>query len=166
MRDIHLKLKAGKNLSLDPNAILGYHEHDGELILGDNVVIRHGSLLRTCTGTIKIGNKVVVNYNCTMHGQGGITIGDNTLLSPNVSIYAHNHGIKRDQLIRNQGNESLGVTIGKDCWIGAGAIICDGVVIEDGVVIGAGSVVTNCKGRIPAYEIWAGNPAKKIGERK
>lgn len=52
--------------------------------------------------------------------------------------------------------------IGNDVYIAANVIIKSGVKIEDGAVVGAGAVVTH---DIPAYEIWAGNPAHKIGER-
>ena len=93
---------------------------------------------------------------------GNLIIEDNTLISPNVSIYCQNHGIKKDQLIRNQKQTSVGVIINKDCWIGAGSIILDGVEIGEGAVIGAGSIVTK---DVPRYEIWVGNPCVKIGER-
>ena len=53
-------------------------------------------------------------------------------------------------------------TIGADVWIGVNAIIRSGVTIGTGSVIGAGSVVLN---DIPEYEIWAGNPARKIRDR-
>ena len=53
-------------------------------------------------------------------------------------------------------------TIENDVWIGIGAIIKAGVTIHNGAVIGAGSVVTH---DVPAYEIWAGNPARKIRDR-
>lgn len=54
------------------------------------------------------------------------------------------------------------VIIHSDVWIGAGAIILSGVTVGVGAVIGAGSVVTH---DVPPYEIWAGNPAKKIRNR-
>lgn len=53
-------------------------------------------------------------------------------------------------------------TIGNDVWIGNRALVLQGVTIGDGAVIGAGSVVTK---DIPPYEVWAGNPAKKIKDR-
>lgn len=53
-------------------------------------------------------------------------------------------------------------TIKNDVWIGIGTIIKAGVTINNGAVVGAGSVVTH---DVPAYEIWAGNPAKKIRDR-
>lgn len=52
--------------------------------------------------------------------------------------------------------------IENDVWIGMGAYIKSGVTVHNGAVVGMGSVVTK---DIPAYEIWAGNPAKKIGQR-
>jgi acetyltransferase-like isoleucine patch superfamily enzyme len=153
----------GKNCKISKGAILGYKEHGGSIILGDNVVIRHNTILRGCSGNLKIGNSVVINYGCIIHALGGVTIGDNTLLSPNVQIYAQNHGLKRGKIIRSQKQTARGIRIGSDVWIGAGAIILDGVTIETGAVIGAGSVVTKC---VPENTIWAGNPAKKIAERK
>ena len=98
-----------------------------------------------------------------MHGQGGIHIGSNTTISAYTQIYAQNHGIGKSQLIQKQKNNFNGIIIGADVWIGAGVIILDDVTIEDGVVIGAGSVVTK---DIPTYEIWAGNPACKMGVRE
>lgn len=53
-------------------------------------------------------------------------------------------------------------TVGHDVWIGMGAFIKSGVTIGNGAVIGMGSVVTH---NVPSYEVWAGNPARKIGER-
>lgn len=52
--------------------------------------------------------------------------------------------------------------IGNDVWIGENVMIKSGVKIGDGAVIGMGSVVTK---DVPAYEIWAGNPARKIRSR-
>jgi acetyltransferase-like isoleucine patch superfamily enzyme len=153
----------GKGCVISDQAHVGYHEHGGKIILGNKVVIRHDALLRTCTGIITLGDNVVVNYGCILHGFGNITIGKNSLLSPTVQIYAQNHGIKREALIRDQPQTHKGVVIGEDVWVGAGAIIIDGVTLGDGVVVGAGSVVSTSFG---PYAIIAGNPAVQIGERK
>jgi len=159
-----LNLTQGNNCSLSPQAHIGFNESGkGSIILGDKVIIRHGCMIRTCSGKIQIKENTVVNYGCIIHGMGGIYIGENCLLSPNVQIYAQNHGIKRDKLIRSQKQTGKGVIIGCDVWIGAGAIITDGVTIGKGAVIGAGSVLTK---HVLPNEIWAGNPARKIGERK
>jgi len=153
----------GKGCNISKQAHIGYQEHGGSIQIGDRVRINHGAVLRTCTGTIKIGDRVSVAYHCIFHGQGGITIGNDVLISPGVSIYAQNHGISRDKKIREQKNTYKGVKIGDDVWIGANATILDGVTIGSGAVIGAGAVVTK---NIPDYEIWAGNPAKKVSQRQ
>lgn len=53
------------------------------------------------------------------------------------------------------------VTIKDYAFVGADAIVMKGVTIGEKARIGAGSVVTK---NVPDGEIWAGNPAKKIGE--
>ena len=158
-----ITLIQGQKCQIDATSYLGYKETKGKIVLGDQVRIRHNCVLRTCGGTISIGNRSMVNYGVIMHGLGNISIGNDVLISPGVSIYAQNHGIAKNQLIAKQKQTGDGVIIEDDVWIGAGAIILDGVTIRTGAVIGAGAVVTNY---VPAYEIWAGNVAKKIGERK
>ncbi len=154
----------GKHCNIAPSAMLGYMEHGGQITLGDNITVRERCIIRSCTGFIVIGSGTTVNYNCILHGQGNITIGKDVILSPNVQMYAANHGTRRGgQLIREQPNYPMSIIVGDDVWLGANAIVLAGVNIQRGAVIGAGSIVT---GHIPAYEIWAGNPAKKVGERE
>ena len=91
---IRANLIQGKGCSISPSAFIGYNEHGGKIILGNNVKIMHDCILRTCTGIIQIGNSVSIGYGTIMHALGNIKIGDTTLLSPRVQIYAQNHGIK------------------------------------------------------------------------
>jgi len=78
-------------------------------------------------------------------------------------IIPANHGFHdRSKKICEQPISAKGITIGNDCWIGAGVRILDGVTIEDGCVIGAGSVVTKSVG---PYTVIAGNPARVIKNR-
>lgn len=91
-----------------------------------------------------------------------VSIGSNVLIAPRVFITDHSHNIKRDTLINLQGCEGRPVHIGNDVWIGTGVTILSGVTIADGAVIGAHSVVRKDVG---SNEIWAGVPARKIGER-
>lgn len=51
------------------------------------------------------------------------------------------------------------VQIGRDCFLGARSTVLKGVMIGDGAVIGAGSVVSR---DVPAGEVWAGNPARRV----
>ncbi len=159
---ITAELEKGDGCLISDASYIGYQEHGGEIILGNDVTIMHGCVIRTCTGKIKIGDLVSIGYNCIMHGMGGIDIGDFTLISPGVHIYAQDHGVAKGRLIREQENVPKHISIGSDCWIGAGAIILGGAVIRDGCVIGAGAVMS---GETLYDEIWVGNPAVLIRER-
>ena len=102
------------------------------------------------------GDMVYANYHLTCVDDTHIYIGDYTLIGPNVTIATAGHPIApklREQLY--QYNRP--VHIGRNCWIGAGAIILPGVTIGDNTVIGAGSVVTK---DIPANVVAVGNPCR------
>lgn len=109
---------------------------------------------------IHLGKKVFVNYNCCFLDSGKITIGDNTLIGPNVQLYSVNHPMEaktRNLLLEY----AKSITIGNDCWIGGGVILTAGVQLGNGVVVGAGSVVTKSFGD---NVFIAGNPARIIRE--
>jgi len=107
---------------------------------------------------ITLGSKVYFNFNCVILDVLPVVIGDNTLFGPAVQIYTATHPLDADE--RRSGLEAgKPVTIGKDVWVGGGAIICPGVTIGDRSVIGAGSVVTKS---IPADVVAAGNPCRVI----
>ena len=85
-----------------------------------------------------------------------IHVGEGTLIGPAVQIYTAYHPTEPD--VRKSGREVASpVRIGRNVWIGGGAIICPGVTIGDNTTIGAGSVVTK---DIPADVIAAGNPCR------
>lgn len=109
---------------------------------------------------IEIGKDFFANYGLTILDVGKVTIGDNVLIAPNVSIYTAGHPIHPQS--RNSGYEyGIPITIGNNVWIGGNAVILPGVTIGNNVVIGAGSVVTK---DIPSNMIAMGNPCKIIRE--
>jgi maltose O-acetyltransferase len=105
---------------------------------------------------IRLGDDVFLNFNCVILDVVAVAIGAGTQIGPAVQIYAADH--PRDPALRRTGLE-LGrpVTIGRNAWIGGGAIILPGVTIGDDAVIGAGSVVTR---DVPAGATALGNPAR------
>ncbi|TWI70092.1 maltose O-acetyltransferase [Pseudoduganella lurida] len=105
---------------------------------------------------IRIGNGVFLNFNCVILDVVGVEIGDMTQIGPGVQILTADH--PRDPALRAQGLEfGRPIRIGKNVWIGAGALIMPGVTIGDDALIGAGSVVTR---DVPAGVTVMGNPAR------
>ncbi len=120
-----------------------------------------------CGKHIFIGDRVIVNMNCTFLDNNRIDIGNDVLIAPNVQIYTATHSTKlKERMVQNwtPGHEicrtyALPVKIEDGVWIGGGAIILPGVTIGRNSVIGAGSVVTRS---IPANSLAVGNPCKVI----
>jgi maltose O-acetyltransferase len=105
---------------------------------------------------ICLGAGVFLNFNCVILDVVEVTIGDRTQIGPGVQILAADH--PRDITARACGLEfGRPVRIGRNVWIGAGAIILPGVSIGDDALIGAGSVVTR---NVPAAATAFGNPAR------
>jgi len=110
------------------------------------------------------GKGVYANFNLTLVDDAQIYVGDYSMIGPNVVIATASHPI--DPELRQRNTQfNLDVHIGKNVWIGAGALILPGVTIGDNSVIGAGSVVNK---DIPANVVAVGNPCKvlrEIGEK-
>ncbi|MED9970471.1 MAG: sugar O-acetyltransferase [Ruminococcus sp.] len=109
-----------------------------------------------CGKNLKLGKDVFINSGCQFQDQGGITIGDGTLVGPKTVIATLNHQqnpSKRANLIPKP------VTIGKNVWIGANVTILPGVTIGDGAIIAAGAVVNR---DVEKNTIAGGVPAKFI----
>lgn len=107
---------------------------------------------------IRLGPGVFLNFGCVILDVTEVSIGEGTQIGPAVQIYAADH--PRDGETRRAGLEfGRPVRIGRNAWIGGGAIILPGVTIGDDSVIGAGSVVTR---DVPAGSTVAGNPARPL----
>lgn len=105
---------------------------------------------------ISIGNGVFINFNCVILDVVAVTIEDGAQIGPNVQIYAADH--PRDAATRRTGFEfGRPVVIGRNVWIGGGAIILPGVTIAGDAIVGAGSVVTR---DVPQGATVRGNPAR------
>lgn len=161
-------IQLGKNVIIDDCVHINALSLNG-IVFGDNVTISRNSII-ICSGVIRnkgvgivIGNNTGINARAYFGGQGGITIGNDVIIGPDVKIFSENHIFSSiDIIIKNQGESRKGVIIEDNCWIGAGSIILDGVRLERGSIVAAGSVVTKS---FSENSIVGGVPAKLIKNR-
>ncbi|AOR68529.1 transferase [Burkholderia stabilis] len=104
-----------------------------------------------------IGRNVFVNQNCTFYDLGGLEIGDDVMIGPNVSLITSGHPVEPSR--RRDGVVAKPIAIERNVWIGAGATIIGGVTVGENSVVAAGAVVTK---DVPANTLVGGNPAKVI----
>jgi len=163
-------LQVGYNTIIEDGAEINCLSQQG-IKLGNRVTIGKYAIIRPSNiygGPIGEGLTMGDNSNIGPYNyigcSGKITIGNNVMLAPRVSIYAENHVFDHPEiLIRDQGVEKKEVIIEDDCWLAANSIILAGVTIGQGSIVAAGSVVTE---NVPAYSVVAGVPAKFIKSRK
>ncbi|MFE4713771.1 sugar O-acetyltransferase [Paenibacillus sp. NPDC056722] len=109
---------------------------------------------------VHFGSNIYANFNLTLVDDTHIHVGDYTMFGPNVTVATAGHPILPE--LREQIYQfNAPVYIGRNCWIGAGAVILPGTSIGDNTVIGAGSVVTK---DIPANVVAVGNPCRVLRE--
>lgn len=107
---------------------------------------------------IHIGKNFYANFNFTIVDDYTVTIGDNVLIAPNVTITVTGHPVHHE--LRKSGEMfSFPVTLGNNVWIGSNVVINPGITIGDNSVIGAGSVVTK---NIPPDVVAVGVPCRVI----
>jgi acetyltransferase-like isoleucine patch superfamily enzyme len=106
---------------------------------------------------IRVGQRVFINQNCTLYDFAEVSIGDDVMIGPNVSILSAGHPLapseRRAYLIGKP------ILIERNVWISAGATLIGGVTVRENSVIAAGSVVTK---DVPPNTLVGGNPARVI----
>ena len=125
---------------------------------GPGTTVSFGTIF--ATRAVRLGSHVYVGAHCNI---SHCAIGDDTMLGSNVIVLSggRNHGIDRMDLpMRLQESRYEPVSIGRDVWVGNGAIIL--ADIADHAVVGAGAVVTR---PVPAAAIVVGNPARVLRYR-
>lgn len=135
----------GKRVLIDPAAVVL-----GDVILGDDVSVWPGAIIRGDMHHIRVGARTSVQDGSVLHithasdfNPGGwpLTIGSEVTIGHNATLH--------------------GCTLGNRILVGMGAVVMDGAVVEDEVVIAAGALVTPKK-RLESGYLYAGSPAKQL----
>ena len=106
---------------------------------------------------LRVGANLFVNHGCTLNDMGGIEIGEDTMIGPNVSLLTSGHPTAVAD--RRAGITVAPIHIGANVWIGAGATVLGGVTVGDGAVVAAGAVVSR---DVAPATLAAGVPARAI----
>lgn len=126
---------------------------------GDNVYIDPPFHANVGGKNVFIGDNFYANFNLALVDDGKITIGNNVMVGPNVTIITAEHPLKAKERNSQNNQRNRPVTIGNDVWICANVVILPGVHVGNGAVLAAGAVVNK---DVPDNVLVAGVPAKII----
>lgn len=132
--------KIGKNCFIAENAVI-----IGDVTIGDDCSIWYGVVLRGDVNTIRIGNRVNIQDNASVH----------TLYQRSVTIIGDDVSVGHNAVVH-------GAKVGNNVLVGMGAILMDNAEIADGSIIAAGAVVLSNEKLEPG--VYAGVPAKIVKE--
>lgn len=135
------------------------------LTLGEGSQVGSFTKIKATDGDLAIGRHVHIGSCCFISADaGGVTIGDYSMISPNVCIVGNDYRYDRlDVPVALQEKTSKGIRIGQDVWIGAGCVVTDGADIADHCIVAPNSVVS---GRLEPGTIAQGLPARRVFVRR
>ena len=135
----------------------------GRINLGRNLYLYRDLYLETQqTGSISVGDDVVISRGTHIVSFAAITIGEKSMIGEYVSLRDANHNFGGGVTLRNSGYSSRPIVIGRNVWIGRGVVVLAGVRIGDNAVVAANAVVTR---DVPAGATVAGVPARPIPQK-
>ncbi|WP_297573658.1 acyltransferase [uncultured Deefgea sp.] len=146
--------------------VLGPVELHGtqRVAIGDRGFLYPGLYLETQhDATIEIGDGVVISRGVHIVAHSAIRIGAGSMLGEYCSVRDANHRRVRGLPIRESGFNAAAIEIGREVWIGRGAVILAGVSIGDGATIAANAVVSK---NVAAGTVVGGVPAKLLSSNR
>ena len=161
-------LSVGRKTKIHDGTFIDALSKDG-VHIGENVVIGRNTRIE-CTGSLSnigkgvtIGNRTTFGSDCYFGAAGGIDVGDDVVAGQYIRFHSENHNFDDlEMLIKEQGVSHKGITVGNNCWIGAGVVFLDGAKLGEGCVVAANAVVTK---DFPPNSVIGGVPAKIIRQR-
>ncbi len=158
------KIRLGDDVVIDDGCLLDAKGNTNSgITIGSGVFIGRQSAIYTKDGDITLEDGVNIGMFCSVVSASQVRIGRDTLIAGYTYVIGGGHDFARsDVAIVDQDRPSRGISIGPNCWIGAGASILDGVNLGRDVIVGANSVVTR---DLDDFAIAAGSPAAVLRYR-
>ncbi len=128
------------------------HPDSGSTMIHAPLNIEFGTNLRC-------GERVFINFNATILAQAPITLGDDVMIGPNCSLITVGHPVADHQMRREGWEQAKPISIGDNTWLGANVTVLPGVSIGKQCVIGADTLVTR---DIPDNSLVLGSPGKVV----
>ena len=128
------------------------HPESGSTMIHAPINIEFGTNLRC-------GNRVFINFNATILAQAPITLGDDVMIGPNCSLITVGHPVADHRMRRGGWEQAKPISIGENTWLGANVTVLPGVSIGKQCVVGAGTLVTH---DIPDNSLVLGSPGKVV----
>ena len=160
------KIHLGDNVIIDDYVVLDAKGEDNKgIFIGSNVTIGRNSIISCKNGDLNIGDNVIIGSNSYIQSGRRLNIGKNVGIGAYCFIIGGGeHKINRTDIpMLAQGQIIKDITIEDNAMIGTGTKIKGGVTIGRDTFIGAGAMVTKS---IPEFSIAVGVPAKVVRKRK
>ncbi|KAA3612260.1 MAG: hypothetical protein DWQ05_19880 [Calditrichaeota bacterium] len=159
------KIEIGDNVVIDDNVVLDAKGADNKgLFIGNGVFVGRNTILSCKNGDIILDDNANIGFNCEIFSANSVHVGKNVLMAAYTYLVGGTHTFNRTDIpMIQQEREARGITVGEGAWIGAHAVVFDGTNIGKECVIGAGAIVNR---DIPDWQIAVGSPAKPVKDRR
>ncbi|MCG7277339.1 sugar O-acetyltransferase [Corynebacterium singulare] len=108
---------------------------------------------------VTVGKGVFINFGATILAQARVTLGDRVMLGPNCSLITVGHPVNDHEMRADGWEIAKPITIGENTWFGANVTVLPGVTVGKNCVVGAGTLVTR---DVPDNSLVLGSPGRVV----
>lgn len=159
------KIEIGDNVVIDDNVVLDAKGANNKgLFIGNGVFVGRNTILSCKNGDIYLDDQANIGFNCEIFSANEVRVGKNVLMAAYCYLVGGTHTFARTDIpMLLQEREARGIRVGDNAWLGAHVVVFDGTAIGKECVIGAGAVVNS---DVPDWQIAVGIPAKPVKDRR